>query len=156
MMLPHCRECGRHIQVYRTDVPESEQRIVWHKREFKVTDELPDGRIRTYLKNFRCSGSKRPPVYLVPEGQLSDPTEFNHVEPPPPAPELPMRLRVLHLPRDQFVIVIDRMNEELFHAEEGQDQLRAIGDHSKESLAGCGGILAFTDAVDMEAWYPYG
>lgn len=72
------------------------------------------------------------------------------------SPQLPMRLRVMHLPRDQFVIVLDRVDEELFHGEHGREQLNAIGEHSKESLTGCGGILAFTDAVDLEAWYPYG
>ena len=71
-------------------------------------------------------------------------------------PGKPMRLRVLHLPSNQFVLVLDRVPESLYDSDHGREILKNFGEHSKERLTGCGGVLGFSDAIDMEAWYPYG
>ena len=31
--LPHCRECNRHVQVFRTDALPNQQRLVFHKKD---------------------------------------------------------------------------------------------------------------------------
>lgn len=68
----------------------------------------------------------------------------------------PMRLRVLHLPGEQFLLVLDRVPESLHGNEWGRDMLKTFGEHSRERLPNCGGVIAFSDPVEMEAWYPYG
>lgn len=59
-----------------------------------------------------------------------------------------MRLRVMPLPRDQFVIVLDRVGDMTTPEELSQLLI--------EHLGGCGGVLAFSEAVELDAWYQYG
>lgn len=69
-----------------------------------------------------------------------------------------MRFRVLHLPGDQFVIIADRVPDDLvLNPEEGADVgLMSISADLIERLRGCGGLIATNETVEMEAWFPYG
>ena len=69
-----------------------------------------------------------------------------------------MRFRVLHLPRDQFVIIADRVPDNLvLNPEEGGPYgMASLSSSLVDRLEGCGGVIATNETVDMEAWYPYG
>lgn len=69
-----------------------------------------------------------------------------------------MRFRVLHLPGDQFVIIADRVPDNLIlnPDEEAPSGMVALSNSLVERLRGCGGVIATNETVDMEAWYPYG
>lgn len=70
-----------------------------------------------------------------------------------------MRFRVLSLPQNQFVIIADRVPDNLIlNPEEGSDAygMVSLSNSLVERLAGCGGVIATNETVDMEAWYPYG
>lgn len=69
-----------------------------------------------------------------------------------------MRFRVLHLPGDQFVIIADRVPDDMVVSPDENTQSAMVGlsDQLVDRLRGCGGIIATNETVDMEAWYPYG
>lgn len=136
-MLSHCSICDRRIAVYRTDLPVEEQRIVRHKRELK------DG------GKWVCPGSGRPPVYRKLEIDINTAlnTTFG-IETPPPLPQN-MRLRVLDVPNGQFLLILDRATE-MF---DGDDvTLPDMGDR----MTGYGGMLVFSEEVDLDQWFPHG
>ena len=68
-----------------------------------------------------------------------------------------MRFRVLSLPNEQFVIIADRVPEEVMYAGDGEPSaMQNLSQGMVDRLTGCGGVIAFNRTVDMEAWYPYG
>lgn len=67
-----------------------------------------------------------------------------------------MRFRVLQLPRDQFVIIMDNVPEDLVQNEAETQVIKGLSGDLVDRLEGCGGVIATNRTVDMEAWYPYG
>lgn len=68
-----------------------------------------------------------------------------------------MRFRVLSLPQNQFVIIADRVPETLMYGDdENATAMSGLSQNMVDRLAGCGGVIATNETVDMEAWYPYG
>lgn len=73
-----------------------------------------------------------------------------------PTAEPKMRFRVLQLPRDQFVIIMDNCPDDLIEGEADAQLIKALSGDLVDRLEGCGGVIATNKNVDMEAWYPYG
>lgn len=65
-----------------------------------------------------------------------------------------LRIRVLPLPRDQFMLILDGVSQEFLDSV----NLPAYGDFLRENLNGCGGALLFhreVGDVDLDL-SPYG
>jgi hypothetical protein len=66
-----------------------------------------------------------------------------------------MRFRVLSLPQNQFVIIADRVPDDLMQGED-ETVMQGLSQNMVDRLTGCGGVIATNRTVEMEAWYPYG